>query len=102
MTVIELVLSLVAILVAAFLFTNAVEILGDRLNLGQGAVGSVLAAVGIALPETMFPVVAILGAPFLLVTLAMFVAGVAAIVFQRRSGLRGFLLIPRLWKGMVL
>ena len=56
--------ALVAILVAAALFTNAVEILGERLNLAQGAVGSVLAAVGTALPETMIPVVAILGSVF--------------------------------------
>jgi cation:H+ antiporter len=101
--VVELVLSAVAIVVAAALFTNAVEILGDRLNLGQGAVGSVLAAVGTALPETMIPVVAIvasiftgssaagevgvgaiLGAPFLLATLAMFVVGVSALSFRRR------------------
>jgi cation:H+ antiporter len=103
MTVVELVLSAVAIVVAAALFTNAVEILGERLDLGQGAVGSVLAAVGTALPETMIPLVAIvasfftgssaasdigvgaiLGAPFLLATLAMFVAGVSALVFRRR------------------
>lgn len=105
MTVIELLLSLAAILVAAGLFTNAVEILGDRLNLGQGAVGSVLAAVGTALPETMIPIVAILGAvfmgrdpesageigigailgaPFLLATLAMFVVGFSALGFHRR------------------
>ena len=93
-TIIELVVSLVAILGAAILFTNAVEMLGDRLNLGSGAVGSVLAAVGTALPETMIPIVAILAAvfsgegggmageigigailraPFLFATLAMFV-----------------------------
>ncbi len=48
-------LALLAIVVAAAIFTNAVEILGGRLNLGDGAVGSVLAAVGTALPETMFP-----------------------------------------------
>jgi cation:H+ antiporter len=103
MTVVELVLSAVAIVVAAALFTNAVEILGERLNLGQGAVGSLLAAVGTALPETMIPVVAIvasfftgssaagdigvgaiLGAPFLLATLAIFVAGASALVFRRR------------------
>ncbi len=62
LTLIAMVLSLAAILVAAILFTNAVEILGERLNLGQGAVGSLLAAVGTALPETMIPVVAIVGA----------------------------------------
>src|SRR5215217_2061395 len=103
MTVVELVLSAVAIVVAAALFTNAVELLGERLDMGQGAVGSVLAAVGTALPETMIPVVAIvaslftgssaagdigvgsiLGAPFLLATLAMFVAGASALVFRRR------------------
>ena len=103
MTVIELVLSAAAIVVAAALFTNAVEILGERLNLGEGAVGSVLAAVGTALPETMIPLVAvvaslltgvsaagdigvgaILGAPFLLATLAMFVAGVSVLAFRRR------------------
>jgi cation:H+ antiporter len=89
--------------VAAALFVNAVEMLGDRLNLGEGAVGSVLAAVGTALPETMIPVVAIvvsvftgrsvagdigvgaiLGAPFLLATLAMFVVGVTVLGFWRR------------------
>jgi len=97
--------SLVAILAAAVLFTNAVEILGERLGLGQGAVGSVLAAVGTALPETMIPVVALLAAaftgegsesaseigigaileaPFLLTTLAMFVTGAGILGYQRR------------------
>jgi cation:H+ antiporter len=56
--------ALVVILGAAVLFTNAVEILGGRLMLGQGAVGSVLAAVGTALPETMIPLVAIVAAAF--------------------------------------
>ena len=101
----EFCLALAAILLAAVLFTNAVEILGGRLDLGVGAVGSVLAAVGTALPETMIPVVAILaaafageggeaageigigailGAPFLLSTLAMFVVGVSAFAYRRR------------------
>jgi cation:H+ antiporter len=104
-TIIELVISLAAILGAAILFTNAVEIMGDRLNLGAGAVGSVLAAVGTALPETMIPVVAIigslilgtsaaaageigigaiLGAPFLLATLALFIAGAAGLIYRGR------------------
>jgi cation:H+ antiporter len=102
---IELIFSLVAILGAAVLFTNAVEIMGDRLHLGAGAVGSVLAAVGTALPETMIPVVAIigalivgsggaaaseigigaiLGAPFLLATLALFIVGMAALTYRKR------------------
>ncbi len=98
-------LALVVILGAAVLFTNAVEILGGRLKLGQGAVGSVLAAVGTALPETTIPIVAILvavlsgeggeaageigigailGAPFLLATLAMSVTGAAAFAYRGR------------------
>jgi cation:H+ antiporter len=101
----EFAISLGAIVVAASFFTNAVEILGGRLNLGQGAVGSVLAAVGTALPETMIPIVAILaavfagrdpetageigigailGAPFMLATLAMFVVGASALYFRGR------------------
>src|SRR3712207_4472363 len=103
MIVLELVLSATAIVVAAALCVNAVELLGERLNLGAGAVGSILAAVGTALPETMIPIVAviaslltgsdaagdigvgaILGAPFLLATLAMFVVGVSVLTFQRR------------------
>ena len=105
MTIIELVLPLAAILGAAILFTNAVEIMGDRLNLGAGAIGSLLAAVGTALPETMIPIVAILGAlivgsggaaageigigailgaPFLLATIALFIVGLAALGYRRR------------------
>ncbi len=105
LTLIEFSFALVAILVAAALFTNAVEILGERLNLAQGAVGSVLAAVGTALPETMIPMVAILGsvfageraeesaeigigailgAPFMLTTLALFVVGVSIVASRRR------------------
>lgn len=105
MTIVGLLLSLAAILGAAVLFTNAVEILGERLDMGSGSVGSILAAVGTALPETMIPVVAIfgalflgrdpqsagdigigaiLGAPFLLTTLAMFVVGASVFGFSRR------------------
>jgi cation:H+ antiporter len=105
MTIVEFVLALVAILLGAAFFTNAVEILGSRLGMQQGAVGSLLAAVGTALPETMIAIVAILepvvaggdteggaevgvgailGAPFMLATLAFFVVGAATLVFRRR------------------
>jgi cation:H+ antiporter len=101
--------SLAVILVAAELFTNSIEWFGHRLNLAEGAVGSVLAAVATAMPETLIPVIAILGplifggdpeashaigvgailgAPFMLSTLAMFVTGVAVILYSR-SGRRG-------------
>ncbi|MCU0506086.1 MAG: sodium:calcium antiporter, partial [Chloroflexi bacterium] len=55
-----LAVSFVLILAGAELFTNGIEWFGHRLNLAEGAVGSVLAAVGTALPETMIPIVAIL------------------------------------------
>jgi cation:H+ antiporter len=101
---IELALGLVVILVAAELFTNGIEWFGHKLNLAEGAVGSVLAAVGTALPETMIPLIAILfagtradpdaahqvgvgailGAPFMLSTLAMFVTGIGVLYWARR------------------
>lgn len=98
------VLNLILIVGCCVVFTNAVEHLGKIYNLNEGAVGSILAAVGTALPETIVPLVAILGAyiahtdinvgkeigigailgaPFLLSTLAMFVTGVAVIVFSK-------------------
>src|SRR4029078_9900767 len=83
----------------AELFTNGIEWFGHKLGLAEGAVGSVLAAVGTALPETMIPIIAILfsgqehsneigvgatlGAPFMLATLAMFVTGIAVMVQAR-------------------
>ena len=88
------------ILLGAELFTNGIEWFGHKLGLAEGAVGSVLAAVGTALPETMIPLIAILagsteasaevgvgailGAPFMLSTLAMFVTGVAVFKWARR------------------
>jgi cation:H+ antiporter len=97
----ELSASLIVILAAAELFTNGVEWIGEGFGLSDGAVGSVLAAVGTALPETLLPIVAILlghgskatgkeigtgailGAPFMLSTLAMFVLAVAVLIFAR-------------------
>lgn len=97
MTVILLLVSLVIILAGCELFVNGIEWFGHRLNLGEGAVGSVLAAVGTALPETVIPIIAIvftggaagvevgtgaiLGAPFMLSSLALFVTGVAVLAF---------------------
>jgi hypothetical protein len=51
--IVLLVVSLVIILAGAELFVNGVEWLGKLFNLSEGAVGSVLAAVGTALPETI-------------------------------------------------
>ena len=93
-----LVASLLIILIAAELFTNGIEWVGEGFGLSEGAVGSVLAAIGTALPETLLPIVAIvsgneagheigigaiLGAPFMLTTLAMVVIGVAVLSYGR-------------------
>ena len=53
--------ALVLIAAASELFTNAVEWAGHLLHLGSGATGSLLAALGTALPETMVVVVALIG-----------------------------------------
>jgi len=68
-------------------FTNAVEWLGRRLGISDGAIGSILAGIATALPETLIPVIAIfwgtsqaetdigigaiLGAPLMLGTLVL-------------------------------
>jgi cation:H+ antiporter len=97
-TYVLLLVSFVLLLGGALLFTNAVEWAGYRLNLGSGAVGSILAAVATALPESVIPVIAIVsggqddsiaigaivGAPFLLGTLGMFLVGVTALGYRRR------------------
>ena len=97
---IQLLAGLLAILIGAELFTNGVEWLGSRLGLSEGAVGNLLAAVGTALPESIIPLVAflggdraamhigigaILGAPFMLGTLAMFVTGFSAWLLRGRK-----------------
>ena len=102
-----LIASLAVILFAATLFVNAVEWLGIRLSLSQGATGSVLAAVGTALPESLIPAVAILfgrdgfrhevgigailGAPLMLATLAMALTGLSLFFYSRGGGRSGFI-----------
>jgi cation:H+ antiporter len=100
-------LSFAVILAGALVFTNAIEWAGVKLNIGEGATGSLLAAVGTAMPETLIPIVAILGgsegsedvaigaiigAPFLLATIAMALVGISALIYRKRrpqgTGLR--------------
>src|SRR3954447_10673734 len=110
MDLLILVAAFVIILIGAELFTNGIEWFGRKLELAEGAVGSVLAAVGTALPETMIPIIAILsgsgsseshgigvgailGAPFMLATLAMFVTGAAVLVVARGRATRDRMLV---------
>ncbi|WP_054609120.1 hypothetical protein [Acidithiobacillus ferrooxidans] len=62
MNILLLVAALLIILAGAEAFTNALEHLGDRLGISEGVTGSIFAAVGTALPETMVPVVAVFAA----------------------------------------
>jgi cation:H+ antiporter len=97
-------LALVVILIGAETFTNALEHVGERLKISEGVTGSIFAAVGTAMPETMVPVIAlfsgigtqtvreevsigaILGAPLMLSTVAFCVMAIFA---ARRRGLNG-------------
>ncbi len=88
--------ALVLVFAAAQAFTNALEFLGERFGVSEGVTGSIFAAIGTALPETIVPIVAILaggaaqhvneavgmgailGAPFMLATLSLGVMGLFA------------------------
>ncbi len=104
MIVAELILMLFVILIAAEVFTNALEHLGERLKISEGVTGSLFAAVGTALPETMVPLLAIfagtanshvneeigvgaiLGAPLMLSTLSLFLMALSVL---KKRGLQG-------------
>lgn len=104
--VVLLVAGMLLIVLSADYFTNGVEWLGYRLGLGEGVSGSLLAALGTALPETLVPLMAfivagpggqqqaiglgaILGAPFMLSTLGFSIIGLGVWLGGRqREGLR--------------
>lgn len=91
-----LAIALGIILLGATVFTNGLEWFGKKMNMSDGAVGSIFAAVGTALPETLVPIVAIMfgtpeaghkigvgaiiGAPFMLGTLAFFISGLTVML----------------------
>jgi cation:H+ antiporter len=103
---IQLTVSLVIIVIAAEIFTNALEHLGERLKISEGVTGSLFAAVGTAMPESMIPVLAllagtqnqelneeigvgaILGAPLMLSTVALCLMALSVV---RARGLSGVL-----------
>jgi cation:H+ antiporter len=106
MVFVQLLAMLVVILIAAEVFTNALEHLGEKLGISEGVTGSLFAAVGTALPETMVPLLAllagtqnvhtneeigvgaILGAPLMLSTLSICLM---AISVWKRRGTQGHL-----------
>ena len=109
MIFVQLLVMLVVILIAAEVFTNALEHLGEKLGISEGVTGSIFAAVGTALPETLVPLLAIftytsatvgsgaghdigvgaiLGAPLMLATLSL---ALMAISVWKRRGTQGHL-----------
>lgn len=106
MVFLQLFLMLLVILAAAEIFTNALEHLGSRLKISEGVTGSLFAAVGTALPETMVPLLAIfagttdshlneeigvgaiLGAPLMLSTLSLCLMAFSVL---RKRGAQGHL-----------
>jgi len=106
MIFVQLLAMLVVILIAAEVFTNALEHLGEKLGISEGVTGSLFAAVGTALPETMVPLLAllagtqnvatneeigvgsILGAPLMLATLSI---SLMAMSVWKRRGTQGHL-----------
>ncbi len=106
MVFVQLLAMLVVILIAAEVFTNALEHLGEKLGISEGVTGSIFAAIGTALPETMVPLLAllagtqnvttneeigvgaILGAPLMLSTLSICLM---AISVWKRRGTQGHL-----------
>jgi cation:H+ antiporter len=91
----------VAIYLSCEWFVNAVEWLGSRLNVGKMAVGTILAAFGTALPESVVTLVAVttgatpeaknigvgvaMGGPLALATVAYAATGVALLLKRRRQ-----------------
>jgi cation:H+ antiporter len=100
--VLQLVATLVLVTLASDAFTNAVEWLGVRLNLTRSAAGSIVAAIGSSLPESIIAVVAllilrdqrsqqigigaVLGAPFMLGTAVFCLIGLIALARDRKGG----------------
>ncbi|GAA2050864.1 sodium:calcium antiporter [Catenulispora yoronensis] len=97
----------VAIYLSCEWFVNAVEWLGRRLDVGKMAVGTILAAFGTALPESVVTLVAVtsggdtegkeigvgaaMGGPLALATIAYGVTGVMLYLKRRRTGVSGAL-----------
>lgn len=104
--ILVLIFSAVLIYFSCELFVNAIEWLGRKINISRNAVGTILAAFGTALPESVVTFVAVvfgttpsqkdigigaaLGGPLVLSTIAYAIVGLSIIVFrkQRKIGNR--------------
>lgn len=95
--------SVIVIYYSCELFVNGIEWVGKKFNIAQSAVGTVLAALGTALPESVVTFVAVafnasteqkdigvgaaLGGPLVLGTIAYAVVGVCIILFRKKREL---------------
>lgn len=102
--VLQLIFMLFIILLASYLFTNALEYFGHRVGFSAGVTGSIFAAVATALPEASVPFIAllagtssrtvnedisvgaILGAPLMISTLSTMLMALFAVKGRGLSG----------------
>jgi len=102
-TCITLLLAIIVIYYSCELFVNGIEWIGLKFNIAQSAIGTVLAAFGTALPESVVTFVAVafngtseqkdigvgaaMGGPLVLGTIAYAVAGLCIIIFRKKREL---------------
>ena len=102
-TCITLLLAIIVIYYSCELFVNGIEWVGRKFNISQCAIGTVLAAFGTALPESVVTFVAVafdatseqqdigigaaMGGPLVLGTIAYAVVGLSIIIFRKRREL---------------
>lgn len=100
LTSVILIASAVIIYLACELFVNGIEWMGVRFNISKNAVGTVLAAFGTALPESVVTFIAVvfgvnakqkdigvgaaLGGPLVLGTLAYAIVGITIVIYRGR------------------
>ncbi|MBR1617764.1 hypothetical protein IJ670_06385 [bacterium] len=120
---VHILIYLLAIIFSCNLFTNAIEHLGANLKLNQNATGSILAVIGTTLPETVVPIVAILsaiflncniksheqiaqgailGSPFMLSCLGLFLLGIVLTVKKRKNLDLNFNMVLRDYKYFLI
>lgn len=102
-TCITLLVTILVIYYSCELFVNGIEWVGRKLNVSQCAVGTILAAFGTALPESVVTLVAVafqatkeqqdigigaaMGGPLVLGTIAYAIVGLCIIVFRKKREL---------------
>ncbi|EGW40802.1 sodium:calcium antiporter [Desulfosporosinus sp. OT] len=100
LTFVTLIISAILIYLSCELFVNGIEWVGLRYNISKNAVGTILAAFGTALPESVVTFIAVvfgtnanqkdigvgaaLGGPLVLSTLAYAIVGLGIIFFRKK------------------